>query len=111
MSDYAYSQHGTAHKPRGSDPSLCDVWRYVGDDPEVPFITGFNMAATADIPSPVPMRFRLSVGPPNVCTYTGWYGTAPVGAMNSAGAPMVWWGDPSCNGLGQSWIRLELHVP
>lgn len=48
---------------------------------------------------------------PLTCTYTGWYGTAAVGAMNSAGAPMVWWGSPSCNGLGQAWVRLEIHVP
>jgi|GEM_PF-533677 len=48
---------------------------------------------------------------PLTCTYTGWYGTAVVGAMNAAGAPMVWWGTPDCTGLGEAWVRLEIHVP
>lgn len=61
--------HGTRHAPRGSDPSPTDVWHNIGDPGEPPFINGTNMAPTADVPNPVPMRFRLSVGPPNDCDY------------------------------------------
>lgn len=72
-----YGQHGIRHSPRGSDPAQTDVWILVGDDPRVPFINGTNMAATADIPNPTPLKFRLSVGPPNDCDYditqTNWF--------------------------------------
>jgi len=67
-----YGQHGTRHSPRGSDPNPTDVWIYVGVDPRVPFVNGSNAAPTVDVPNPVPMRFRLSVGPPNDCEYSGW---------------------------------------
>lgn len=70
-------QHGTKHAPRGSDPSVCDGWIYVGVDTRVPFVNGYNQAPTVAVPNPVPMRFRLSVGPPNDCDYDGWAGTDP----------------------------------
>lgn len=70
-------QHGSRHKPRGSDPTDCDVWIYVGVDPRVPFVNGANMDPTDDVPNPVPMRFRISVGTPNDCQYDGWAGTDP----------------------------------
>lgn len=67
-----YGQHGDRHSPRGSDPSPTDVWIYVGVDVRVPFVTGSNASPTVDVPNPVPLRFRLSVGPPNDCDYDGW---------------------------------------
>lgn len=73
-----YGQHGTRHSPRGSDPSPTDIWIYVGVDPRVPFVNGSNMAPTVDIPNPVPLRFRIAVGPPNDCQYDGWAGTDSV---------------------------------
>jgi hypothetical protein len=73
-----YGQHGGRHSPRGSDPTDCDVWIYVGVDPRVPFVTGSNAPPSIDIPNPCPMRFRLSVGSPNDCQYAGWAGTDPV---------------------------------
>jgi hypothetical protein len=72
-----YGQHGTRHGPRGSDPTIPDGWIYVGVDTRVPFVNGSNRAPTLDIPNPVPLRFRLSVGPPNDCDYIGWEGTDP----------------------------------
>jgi hypothetical protein len=73
-----YGIHGARHGPRGSDPTNCDVWIEVGVDPRVPFVTGSNALPTLDIPNPVPMRFRLSIGRPNDCQYDGWAGTDPV---------------------------------
>ncbi len=70
-------QHGPRHSPRGSDPTPTDVWIYVGVDPRVPFVNGANMSPTVDIPNPVPMRFRISVGPPNDCDYSSWSGSDP----------------------------------
>ena len=67
-----YGQHGNRHAPRGSDPSPTDTWIYVGVDARVPFVNGANATPSVDIPNPVPMRFRLSVGPPNDCDYDGW---------------------------------------
>jgi hypothetical protein len=67
-----YGQHGNRHAPRGSDPTVCDVWIYVGVDTRVPFVNGANAAPTIDVPNPVPARFRISVGPPNECEYSGW---------------------------------------
>jgi hypothetical protein len=72
-----YGQHGNRHAPRGSDPSPTDVWIYVGVDPRCPFVNGSNAPPSIDIPNPVPMRFRISVGPPNECEYAGWEGTDP----------------------------------
>jgi hypothetical protein len=73
-------QHGVRHKPRGSDPFECDVFRLVGDDEgATAFITGFNSAPTATVPNPTPLQYRLSVGPPNVCDYTGWTGDPVTG--------------------------------
>lgn len=69
--------HGDVHAPRGSDPTPTDVWIYVGVDPRVPFVNGDNASASGPIPNPVPLRFRLSVGPPNDCDYDGWSGTDP----------------------------------
>lgn len=74
-----YGQHGSRHAPRGSDPSPTDVWIYVGVDARVPFVTGANAAPTVDVPNPVPMRFRISVGPPNDCQYDGWAATVDPG--------------------------------
>ncbi len=79
MSGRVYGQHGPRHSPRGSDPTPTDVWIYVGVDPRVPFITGSNAAPTVDVPNPVPMRFRISTGPPNDCEYSGWEGSGPTG--------------------------------
>ncbi len=73
-----YGQHGTRHSPRGSDPSPCDVWIYVGVDPRVPFLNGSNAPATVDVPNPCPARFRISVGAPNDCEYSAWSGSDPV---------------------------------
>ncbi len=81
-----YGQHGDRHSPRGSDPTPTDVWIYVGVDPRVPFVNGSNAAPTVDIPNPVPCRFRISVGPPNDCEYTGWEGTGPSGSRPVATA-------------------------
>src|SRR4051812_38442365 len=67
----AYGQHGQRHKPRGSDPSECDVFRLVGDDGATSFINGSNAAPTADVPNPTPLQYRLSVGPPNILTVDG----------------------------------------
>jgi hypothetical protein len=67
-----YGQHGPRHAPRGSDPSPTDVWIYVGVDPRCPFVNGSNAPPTVDIPNPCPLRFRISVGPPNECEYAGW---------------------------------------
>lgn len=68
MSEYGI-QHGQRHGPRGSDPNYTDVWHNVGDSGEPPFLAGSNASPTVDIPNPVPLRFRLSVGPPNDCDY------------------------------------------
>ncbi len=73
-----YGQHGPRHSPRGSDPSPTDVWRYVGETDQPPFVNGGNAAPTTAVPNPVPLRFRISVGPPNDCEYDGWQGTNPV---------------------------------
>lgn len=70
MPGRSYLQHGGRQSPRGSDPTPTDVWVYVGVDPRVPFVNGSNAAPSVDIPSPVPLRFRLSIGPPNNCDYT-----------------------------------------
>jgi len=59
-------QHGRDHRPGGSDPTQTGPWINVGDPGAPAFVNGSNMAATAAIPSPVPLRFRLAVGPPNV---------------------------------------------
>ncbi len=72
MSGRVYGQHGTRHSPRGSDPTPTDVWIYVGVDPRVPFVNGANAPATGSVPNPVPMRFRISIGPPNDCEYADW---------------------------------------
>jgi hypothetical protein len=74
-----YGQHGGRHKPRGSDPTDCDVWIYVGVDPRVPFVNGYNQAPTVAVPNPVPMRFRISIGSPNDCQYDDWAGSGPTG--------------------------------
>lgn len=72
-------QHGTKHAPRGSDPSVCDGWIYVGVDPRVPFVNGSNAPPSIDIPNPVPLRFRISIGTPNDCQYADWAGSGPTG--------------------------------
>ncbi len=73
-----YGQHGSRHSPRGSDPSPTDVWIYVGVDPRCPFVNGSNAPPSIDVPNPVPMRFRISMGPPNDCEYSAWSGSDPV---------------------------------
>lgn len=72
-----YGQHGPRHSPRGSDPSPTDGWVYVGVDPRVPFVNGSNASPSIDIPNPVPVRFRISIGPPNDCDYDGWANSGP----------------------------------
>lgn len=70
MPGRSYLQHGKRQNPRGSDPVACEIFRQVGNDGgATEFISGFNMAATADIPNPAPLQYRLSVGPPNICDY------------------------------------------
>ncbi len=71
-------QHGPRHSPRGSDPTPTDVWIYVGVDARCPFVNGANADPTTAIPNPVPMRFRISMGPPNDCEYDDWSGSDPV---------------------------------
>lgn len=39
------------------------------DGSTVNYINGANAAPSATSPNPVPLRFRLAVGPPNVLTY------------------------------------------
>ncbi len=78
MSGRVYGQHGPRHSPRGSDPSPTDVWIYIGVDPRCPFVNGANAAPTTAVPNPTPMKFRLSVGPPNDCEYADWSGSDPV---------------------------------
>lgn len=70
-----YLQHGPRHSPRGSDATPTDQWHNIGDTGEPPFVNGSNAAPTGTVPNPVPCRFRLSVGPPNECTYD--YTTTP----------------------------------
>ncbi len=78
MSGRVYGQHGPRHSPRGSDPTPTDVWIYVGVDPRCPFVNGANAGASVAIPNPVPMRFRISMGPPNDCEYADWSGSDPI---------------------------------
>lgn len=58
--------HGRDHRPGGADPLRPGPWIYVGGVDGPPFVTGSNMTATMDVPNPMPMRFRLAVGPPNI---------------------------------------------
>lgn len=58
--------HGWDHRPGGNDPTPTGPWHNIGDAGEPSFVTGSNMAATVDIPNPVPLRFRLAVGRPNL---------------------------------------------
>lgn len=37
-------------------------WKYVGDATFCDFINGANMAPTADVPDPTPLRLRLTLG-------------------------------------------------
>lgn len=78
MTGRTYLTHGDRHSPRGSDPAPTDVWIYVGVDPRVPFVNGSNASPSSGRPNPVPMRFRISVGPPNDCDYDGWFGSDPI---------------------------------
>jgi hypothetical protein len=65
-----YGQHGTRHAPRGSDPAQCDIFRIVGDDEgATALINGFTSAPTAQVPNPTPLQYRISIGPPNECTW------------------------------------------
>lgn len=64
--------HGPDHRPGGFDPTPTGPFHDVGGThvfaggATVDFINGANMAPTAAVPNPSPMRFRLAVGPPNV---------------------------------------------
>lgn len=68
--------HGGEHRPGGFDPTPNGPWHYVGgsetfaDGSGIPFVTGVNASPTVDVPNPVPMRFRLSMGPLNVLSYS-----------------------------------------
>lgn len=68
--------HGGDHRPGGYDPTPTGPWHYVGsaetyaDGSACPFVTGANATPTVDVPNPVPMRFRLSMGPLNRLTYS-----------------------------------------
>jgi hypothetical protein len=76
-------QHGTRHNPRGTDSVRCDVFRIVGDDEgATALINGFTSAPTAQVPNPTPLQYRLSIGPPNVCDYTGWAPADPTTPTN-----------------------------
>jgi len=63
--------HGRDHRPGGADPTETGPWHNVGDPDEPTFLSGSNMAATAAIPNPVPLRFRLAVGPQNILADDG----------------------------------------
>jgi hypothetical protein len=63
--------HGRDHRPGGEDPTETGEWIYVGTDPRVPFVNGANAGPTVAVPNPVPLRFRLSIGPPNELDTTG----------------------------------------
>lgn len=54
--------HGRDHSPKGKDPIATGPWHYVGGSGEPTFESGENMPATADIPDPTPLRFRVAVG-------------------------------------------------
>lgn len=54
------------HDPGSHQPTNTGPWHNIGDAGEPAFVNGSNAAPTIDIPNPVPLRFRLSVGPPNL---------------------------------------------
>lgn len=84
-----YGIHGPRHSPRGSDPTPTDVWIYVGVDPRCPFVNGSNAGPTVAIPNPVPMRFRISMGPPNDCEYADWSGSDPISGTRPVATSIV----------------------
>jgi hypothetical protein len=64
--------HGSAHSPIGADPTLVERWHNIGETGEPAFLgTWVNSAPTIDVPNPVPMRFRLNVGMPNLLDQDG----------------------------------------
>jgi hypothetical protein len=59
--------HGWQHSADGQDPGYCGRWHNVGAAGEPTFQNGWtNMSPTGSVPNPVPLRFRISMGPPNV---------------------------------------------
>ncbi len=88
-----YGQHGPRHSPRGSDPTPTDVWIYVGVDPRVPFVHGSNRGPTIDSPNPCPMRFHISIGPPNDCEYAAWSGSDPVSGTRPVATTILAYSD------------------
>lgn len=63
--------HGRDHRPGGEDPTQAGPWHDIGADGEPAFVTGLNASPTGSIPNPVPMRFRIAIGPPNVLSEDG----------------------------------------
>lgn len=58
--------HGRDHSPWGADPGRPGPWIFVGDVDGPPFQTGGNAPASAAIPNPVPLCFRIVLGAPNI---------------------------------------------
>lgn len=86
-----YGQHGERHQPWGSDPSLPGVWIVVGEDPRVPYITGFPSAPSDTSPNPTALQFRISLGQPNDCHYAGWGASVshPSNVVTAGGDPVA----------------------
>lgn len=65
-----FREHGPGYTPDSHtrEPWVDDYWwAYWYTDRPV-FLNGSNASPTGSIPNPVPMRYRLSVGPPNYLT-------------------------------------------
>jgi hypothetical protein len=70
--------HGRDHQPEGPDAVYAGFWYYVGaggvmpDGTPVPvFQNGWHNIAATSTTFPVPMRFRLLLGPPNTVMIGG----------------------------------------
>ncbi len=51
------------------EPGVATTWAKYWVLSEPYFVNGGNASPTGDVPNPVPLRFRLSVGGPNILTY------------------------------------------
>ncbi len=56
---------GTPTANHGIQPGVTAGWKAFWNFYASVFVNGSNRGPTVDIPNPVPMRYRLSVGPPN----------------------------------------------
>ena len=61
---YIHSSSSSNKEP-GVDANWPTYWQQQGPC----FVNGENASSSTPIPNPVPLRFRLSVGPPNECEY------------------------------------------